>query len=274
MLPTLREAIERATTSVVEEISADAVKRVKATSVKLAKELGDSYGDFFDRLHEDVLNDDSISFALAPALPSFFVGRKWPRVSDQWFKQKEKAKKAGDAKALYFYHGVTKALSSKKKGPTRNRKGQFAKPRSKVSFDQFIASLAKGGKAVTNNFFGPLSVEYSITRPDKGTVRLLQLDNAVTQIRQWKGKGYGAGGGFPIDGTTIRTTFIAFPKADKFLTEKSLVEYLVRVGGAPEQWVKVFGGGRRASRIRGIILPLINWYARVEFKLILKDAFK
>ena len=275
-MSTLREAFRNATATIQERITADAVKRLQKTTEEVAVELKDSYSDFFQVLHRSVLNDPAMN-AADSGTPAIFQGagipmRPWHAVTPRWFIQKEKAAKQGGFRSLNFYHGVTDSLVVSR----RTRKGRFKKKRSNLSFDQFIQSLAMGGEEVTQGFFGPMKIAYSLVRPDKGEVKITQLNDAIVQIRQRRLTGQGNKSVFagPLDNTIIRTTITAFPRIEGMLDEKRLVDYMARISGHPEQWQKVTGTGRSNWRIRPIILPLVNWYMKANFRLLLEERFK
>lgn len=274
-MSTLLDAINAAAASVREQIAADAVKRLKGTSGEVAGELQEAYNDFFQILHEYVLNDPTLNAADDDS-PRLFrnsgVGMpKWEAVSPRWFQQKEKAAAAGDSRALTFYHGVTESMIGAGFG-RRTRKGRFKKRRTNVSFDQYIQSLAMSQGEAVQGFFGPMKVAYSLTRPDGGKVSLKQVDDAITEIRQFKPKGRGQA--FAIDGTTVKTTITAFPKVDRILDERSAIAHMMQTGGHREQWVKVVGSTKSNYRIRAIILPLINWYVKRKFIDLLEERFQ
>lgn len=273
-MSTLLDAINAAAASLREQVAAEAVKRLKGTSGEVAQELREAYDDFFQILHEYVLNDPTLN-AADDDTPRLFQNSgistpKWQGVSPQWFKQKEKAAAAGDSRALNFYHGVTESMVGSAFA-RRTRKGRFKKRRSTLSFDQYIQSLAMSRGQAVQGFFGPMKLAYSLTRPDGGKVSLKQIDDVIIEIRQFKPKGRGQV--IPIDGTVIHTTITAFPKVDRMIDERSVIAHMMRTGGNREQWVKVVGGTGDNYRIRAIILPLINWYVKRKFIDLLEERF-
>lgn len=273
-MSSLLDAINAAAASLREQVAAEAVKRLKGTSGEVAQELQEAYNDFFQILHERVLNDPTLNAADDDS-PRLFqnsgVGMpKWEAVTPQWFKQKQKASAAGDSRALNFYHGVTESAIGAGFG-RRTRKGRFKKRRTNISFDQYIQSLAMSQGEAVQGFFGPMKVAYSLTRPDGGKVSLKQIDDVITEIRQFNRKGRFA---MALDGTVIKTTITAFPKMDRMIDERSVIAHMMRTGGNREQWVKVVGGTRDNYRIRAIILPLINWYVKRRFIDLLEERFQ
>ncbi len=269
-MPSLRDAIQSAQISLQEQVAADAVKRLRQTSKEVAEELRGSYSDFFQVLHERVLNSASMDAARA-GLPAIFKGseiamRPWHAVTPRWHDQKSKAYEAGDFRALDFYHGVTDALVQTR----RNRRGQFKKKRSNLSLDQFIQSLAMGGETVVSGFFGPMKIAYEVSRPDKGVVHLTQINDAVSVIRQWAPNNRFTSS---IDGTVIKTTITAFPKLLGINNEAMLLTLMESVSGHREQWVKI-RGSKGVNRIRAVILPLVNWYMKRNFHLLLEERFR
>lgn len=273
-MSTLRDAINSAAASLREQISAEAVRRLKGTSGEVLGELQESYNDFFQILHEYILNDPTLN-AADDATPRLFANSgigtpNWQAVEPQWFKQKERAARSGDSRSLNYYHGLTNSMVGAGFG-RRTRKGRFKKRRSTLSFDQYIQSLAMSQGEAVQGFFGPMKVAYALTRPDGGKVSVKQLDDVIKEIRQFKPKGRGQV--LPIDGTVIHTTVTAFPKVDRIIDERSVIAHMMRTGGYREQWVKVVGSTRSNYRIRAIILPLINWYVKRKFIDLLEERF-
>lgn len=257
---------------IVEQVSADAVSRLRRSSGEVANELREAYNDFFQILHERVINDPDM-FSAMDGTPSIFKGsglstNSWKAVTPKWFDQKEKAQKAGSFRALNFYHGVTESMIGAGFS-RRSRKGRFKKRRSRLSFDMFIQSLAMNSAQNVSDVFGPLKIAYSIERPDKGKVQLTMVDDAVKVIRQWKPKG--SGFAKAIDGTIIKTSITAFPKVAGLTSERSVINYMIKKTGHKEQWVKVLGNGE--TEIRAILLPLINWYLKSQFILLMEERF-
>lgn len=269
-MSSLRDAIQAAQVSLQEKVAADAVKRLRRTSVEVAQELRESYSDFFQVMHERVLNSSNMD-ASSASLPAIFKGseiamRPWHAVTPKWYDQKFKAYGGGDFRATEFYHGLTESLTQTR----RTRKGRFKKKRTSLSLDQFIQSLAMSGESAVSGFFGPMKVAYDLVRPDKGVVHLTQIDDAVSVIRQWAPNGRFTSA---IDGTIIRTTITAFPKLVGIQNEEMLLQLMESVSGHREQWVKI-RGSKGVNRIRAVILPLVNWYMKRNFHLLLEERFK
>lgn len=277
-MSTLLEALRKATVSLEEQVTKDALKKAESLTREVTSELNDSYGDFFHNLSTYVLNDKGAN-AADSYLPRIFSTSgvampKWKAVSPRWFEQKEKAAKKGDPQALQFYHGVTTAAVQ----ATRDRKGRFKKrsARSRFPFSLYIQSLEMGGLETVEGLFGKMKVNYSVIRPDKGVVKLQNLDGAIKVIQQRRPTGQGNKSviaGF-LDGTVIRTEITAFPSLAGLNNEKQIVQKLAVITGDKDQWRKVTGTGKPNHPVRPVILPLINWYLKVNFRLMLEERFR
>lgn len=245
------------------------MKRLRQTSNEVARELRESYSDFFQVMHERVLNSPDMD-ASSAGVPAIFKGsgiavRPWHAVSDRWYTQKFKAYGNGDSRATNFYQGLTNSLIETR----RTRKGRFKKKRTNLSLDQFVQSLAMGGESVVSGFFGPMKVAYEVSRPDKGVVHLTQIGDAVSVIRQWAPNGRFTSA---LDGTIIKTTITAFPKLVGVQNEEQLLRLMESVSGYRDQWVKI-RGSKGSNRIRAVILPLVNWYMKRNFHLLMEERF-
>jgi len=277
-LSSLRDAFAQASESLQEQVTAFAVGRLKKTSSVAAQDVREVYGDFFQTMHERVLNDPAISDGNSAALPSLFRNsgiamRPWHALSDRWMAQKERvAEKSGDLSSYAFYKGITSALAGTTfSGKGKKRKG--GKKRSSLSLDMFIQSLAMGGNETVEGFFGPVKLAYSLERPDKGKTQIVTLDSAITTVRQWKPKGSGTGFIKAMDGTVLTVTITAFPNVEGMLNDRALIGYMISKSGYKEQWFKLVGGSRN-NRMRPVLLPLINWYAKVKLKQTIEGSFE
>lgn len=279
-MPSLLDAINSARLSLQEQIAASAVREVRSRSGEVAKELQDSYDDFFNILHavinspgaSDAGQDGTASIPSGAGVPKIAQGTiaRWHEVSDRWYGEKFKARNLGYAEALGFYHGVTEAYAKMRAKGKRRRKFTSNRKRSNTSFDKYLQALALGGRQEVEHFFGPMQVAYELIRPDGGHVKVTQIDNLVTKIFQQNSKGRIA---IAMDGTIIRTTITAFPALSAVGQEEDLWKFLGKQGGAEEkrQWVKTSGG--RNGRPRPLVAPLIKWYMDKNFRNVIEERF-
>ncbi len=271
-MSSLRDALGRATLSLQEQISAAAVKQVKATSGEVVEELKESYADFFNNLYA-VINSPGVADASGAGSPSLLgesLSTSWREVSDRWWNEKFKARNLGYSEALGFYHGITEAYAKMRAHARANggRKRKFTsnKKRSNTSLDKYLQALSMGGMKEVEHFFGPMKVAYEVIRPDGGAVKVDQIYGLVTKIFQQDPRTKRIA--TAIDGTIIRTTITAFPNLAGVTDESSLWKFMGKQGGALEkqQWVKTSGG-------RPLVAPLIKWYMDKNFRYIIQERF-
>lgn len=275
-MPSLRDALKSADADISQRVSADAVEKLKGVSDTISQQLRERYNDFFQVMHDDVLNSPDISANLGKAMPRIFEKSgirvaRWRPITDRWFMEKERAVKAGDPKAINFYHGITDALIYKagnfKRGRHRGRR------KASLSFERFINSIASRKAEAVEDFFGPMKLAYSLSRPDKGKVQVVQVNDTIKIIRQWAGSGPKKGKFTrSLDGTVIKLTVTAFPKLTGIATEAALVAHMMAEDGNKAQWVKI-AGSKGPAQIRMILLPLVNWYMQSEFERIIRKNF-
>lgn len=271
-MATLHDALGQASSFIQEEVTAIAVSHLKEESKKVIAEVQEFYELFFKTLLDDVVNSELPGYS--SGTPGIFqeVGAPpWAQLSDRgknsWMDQKDRAWKKGDHSALDFYQGLTTTLSSRM--TRKGKRGRFRK--TQTPFHLYISTLASD-PTMTATIFGPVQVEYSLARPDKGKVVVSQVGDIVDRVKQWDKKGFAKA----LDGTVLTASVKAFPRLDRIgSSEEAVVAFLAaRDPANKNQWLKVSHGARGSWKIRPIITPLIQWYLQVGLQKILSGRFK
>lgn len=267
-MPSLREALDFASAQVSKELTEDVAKQIKSTTQNAMNEIKEVYNDFFDILSSEVVN--SGLSAADDGTPAIFKegglkNKPWQGVTPKWFDQKERNQ---NPQGRNFYVGLTYGVIRSTSRYKSRRRPTGGKTRTGLSFGQFIEILGFSGQPTVEQFFGPMQIAWSFSRPDGGKVTAASIEGVVTKLTNRNKAGKFASF---LDGTTITAEITAFSKVAGKLTEKSILGYLIATGGHKQQWFKVTGGGQH---YRAIITPLIAWYTQHEFNRILIKYFK
>lgn len=258
------EALGEALSFVEDEVSKFMMQNLEVNAARLAKDITESYDQFFAKLKYYVL--ESGVYAGEPGAPVILQMVKaspWKADSDSWMQRKDQAFGEGDDSALDFYRGVTTALGAGKRKP-------------KVSLHAYISKLAST-KGSTERFFGDIELIFIETQPD-GRERVLRNSSDLTKHLNIT-QGRDARGRFTsfLRGTTLRAEIRAFTKIEKVLASQDapdmqLDAFLATQDKAnAKQWVK-FSGQKEWHR--PAVIPMIQWYLEVEFqRLINKHLF-
>ena len=279
----LREGLEHCFTDIRQQVAHEVVKRVKKTSETITKDMQQSYDEFFEHLSEDIVGSE-INMDEGGTPPFLGAqGEHWAALSEKgaphnWAGMKQRAADAGYPDAITLYRGITEAMASgmnssrRLKGrKTKFRKLKKPKGKSRTSFKQYLDSLAAGGRQTVEKFFGPLTVDYTITRPDGGKVKVLNPDDLKPIIQHHEPHT----GRFTklVPNVIITTSVSAFTTVPSTYTEYSFWEFMSkRAGGAGKgQWVKTSAG---SGTFRPTVGPLISWYLKSEFVRAMQGAYK
>ena len=235
-----------------DEVAETSLEYMDAAAKKIAKETTKVYQDFFAELEQLIIDipDKDDDTSPPPSLIPFTPGGRWAPLSQYWMEVKSfyNKNKKGRKNPLGFYHGIS-----------RRRKNNR-----KLSFQDYVSSLA-GNPVAVNNFFGPSSLRFDVSKAGRKFSVSASGDKVIytrTGPTQEEKPFTRTQNAKPFE---ITATVTAFPRLlGTNFDERSVInEMMKRIGGrGKKQFVKIYGSRGHDGTyrpLRPIITPLILW---------------
>lgn len=271
-LPTLREVLGLVSEKIDVAVTEGLVDNLERRMKNAVKSIEFSYDSFFESMAE-VIGEGSEGSGVqndsggSPMLRGSMLKTRWKPLNQKWSEKKEtKAARVGSgANALRtMYHGLTR-FAAVQSGRPRTRKGRFTATRPSAPFADFLQDVG-GNDGLAEKLFGPVTVEFTLSRPGSTNIKIKSLDEIEDKVRQFRARAVKKGFHLAAPGVKITAKITAFSKVQTNWSEDDIVRYVISKDRKNlKQWGKINGNWKRRGVIRPIFQPLMEYMVSTQF---------